>query len=300
MTRLLLTVGEALAVFLAETAPLASANRFERIVSGAEVNVAVGFVRAGHRSKLVTRVGSDALGDAVARQLTAWRVDLHASRDPDRPTGVLIRTTGGATRGEAMHLRHGAAAETLQPTDVDAVWSDEVDVVFVSGVTAVRSASAAAAVRRTVELARSTGALVVVDPNLRPALAPAEAFARELAPLRGQIDIAIGDATELALLAGTSEQRAVATLLEQGARLVVEKGGADGAIAYDGRQRLTEPAHRAGSDVVDSVGAGDAFAAALIAAVLEDAPLRHVLNRAAAAAARVVTIRGDLPAETPS
>lgn len=297
MTRQLFTLGEVLAVFLADTIPLAGATRFERIVSGAEVNVAVGFVRAGHRARLLTRVGEDALGHAVTRQLAAWRVETRATYDPHRPTGVLVRTTGAVSRGEAVNLRRGAAVEALKPADVDAAWSEDVDAVFVSGVTAVRSASAAAAVRRTVQLARDVGALVVVDPNLRPALAPPEAFARELAPLRGQIDIAIGDAAELAVLAGTSEGDAVAALLHQGAQLVVEKRGADGATGYDGMRRLSEPAHQAESDVIDTVGAGDAFAGALIAAVLEEAPLHRALNRAAAAAASVVTVRGDIPTE---
>ncbi len=53
-----------------------------------------------------------------------------------------------------MHLRQDAAATELAPADVDAAWSPEVDVVFVTGITAVRSDSARGAVERLVTLAR--------------------------------------------------------------------------------------------------------------------------------------------------
>jgi len=297
VSRLLFTTGEALAVFLADGpgTRLAEANRFDRIVSGAEVNTAVGFVRAGHQARLVTRVGKDALGDAVETQLTEWGVDAAMIRDAERPTGVLVRTVGGADRGEAMQLRRGAAIEGLTPDDIDAHWTSEVDAVFVTGVTVVRSASAAEAVRRSVELARASGALVVVDPNLRPSLAAASVFGRELATLRGRIDIAIGDAEELALLADTSAAEAPAALLASGARLVVTKLGAHGVVATDGARTLSAPAQATSGELVDTVGAGDAFAAELIASMLEGDGLADTLERASTAAAAVVRVRGDIP-----
>jgi 2-dehydro-3-deoxygluconokinase len=301
VSRLLFTAGEALAVFLAEDRPedaasrLAEATRFDRIVSGAEVNTAVGFVRAGHRARLVTRLGCDALGDAVDTQLADWGVDARITRDAERATGVLVRTVGGADRGEAVQLRRGAAIEGLTPDDIDAHWTPDADAVFVTGVTLVRSASAAAAVRRSVTLARASGALVVVDPNLRPSLAPASVFARELALLRGRLDVAIGDPAELALLSDTSAADAPATLLAAGARLVVTKLGADGVTATDGVRTVSAPAQAAPHELVDTVGAGDAFAAELIAAVLDGEALSDVLDRASTAAADVVRVRGDIP-----
>lgn len=299
MSRTLFTAGEALAVFLADDGPasrLADATRFDRIVSGAEVNVAAGFVRAGHRARVVTRVGCDALGDAVENQLAGWGLDARVGRDPERATGVLVRTVGGTDRGEAVQLRRGAAIEGLGPDDVDAHWAPDTDVVFVTGITAVRSSSAAAAVRRTADLARAAGALVVVDPNLRPSLAPVSAFARELTYFRDRCDIALGDPDELALLSGTSTADAPAALLAAGARLVVTKLGADGVVATDGPHTVSAPAQATADVVVDTVGAGDAFAAELIAAVLDDEDLVDTLERASAAAAEVVRVRGDIPA----
>jgi sugar/nucleoside kinase (ribokinase family) len=296
VSELIFTVGEALAVFLAhDPGPLAGATRFDRLVAGAEVNVAAGLVQEGHRARVVSRVGDDPLGDAVEHQIARWGLGACISRDAARPTGTLIRTIGGADRGEAVHLRVGAAAEALTPADVDEAWTDDVAAVFVTGITMVRSDSAAAAVERAVVLARRVGALVVVDPNVRPALADRASFRVALRPLRGRIDIAVGDPDELALLAGTGEQDAVATLLGSGCRMVVTKLGAAGAMATAATgQSSRVPAYVSAGELVDTIGAGDGFTAGFLAGILDGESVESALERGALRAAAVVRTRGDV------
>jgi sugar/nucleoside kinase (ribokinase family) len=290
----LFTVGEVLAVFLAHDPELSTARRYERITSGAEVNVAAGFVAAGHRASLVSRVGDDSLGVAVERDLRGWGLDLHLTRDAERHTGVLVRTVGGNDRGDAVNLRRGAAIEAVDAGDIDRAWKDHVDAIFVSGTTAVRSGSARGAVERMVERATAAGSMVVVDPNVRPALGTEADFREALMALRGRIDIALGDRRELALLAGADDSSAVEDLLRQGARLVVEKRGRDGVVAFDSRGEWSYPALVPSSEVVDTVGAGDAFTAGLIAAVLEGDDVQVALERGSQQAAAVVRFRGDV------
>lgn len=295
MTKTLFTVGEALAVFLAIEPDLSTCRAYERITSGAEVNVAAGFVVAGHRARLVTRVGDDALGTVVERDLQRWGIEALLARDDERHTGVLVRTVGGHDRGDAVNLRRGAAIEALDPAQIDQAWQDDTDAVFVSGTTAVRSAGARAAVERMVHRARSAGALVVVDPNVRPSLGTERDFHESLVALRGRIDIALGDRRELALLAGSDESAAAETLLQQGVQLVVEKRGADGVVAFDAHGAYASAALVSMSEVVDTVGAGDAFAAGVIAALLGGADVPQALERGSMQAAVVVRARGDIP-----
>ncbi|KQO95709.1 carbohydrate kinase family protein [Leifsonia sp. Leaf264] len=290
----LFTLGEALAVFLADdfaagriTPPVANSD-YRRIVAGSESNVAVGVVRMGHEATLVTRVGTDDLGGSVSTQLSDWGIDARIIKDP-RPTGVLVRGLNGVG---AIHLRGGSAATALSPEDVDRAWSPDVAAVFVTGITAVRSPSAASAVERTVELARRQGALVIADPNLRPALGTGTEYARALRPLRGRVDVAVGDLAELAVLAGTEEDVAVRALLESGCRLVVTKLGAAGVRATDGAREITMPS--AATRVVDTVGAGDSFAAGLIAGLLEDLPFEDSIDLGTRVAASVVATVGDV------
>jgi 2-dehydro-3-deoxygluconokinase len=292
MTALLLTVGEALAVFLASDGqPLAAANQFQRIISGAEVNVAAGFIRLGHRARLVTRVGEDGLGDAIAAGLPALGIDARVGRS-SRPTGVIIRDAAGPDGGRAVHLRAGAAAEELEPADIDQAWSPDVGLVFVTGITAVRSPSARAAVERLVRTARAAGALVVADPNLRTTLTTPAGCGAALAGIRGQVDIALGDALELSLLAGAAPADAPEALIGQGARLVVTKLGADGAVAFDGRDRFEVPTFA--STVVDTVGAGDAMTAGLLVGLVEGLSTHDALVLGARTAAAVVAMLGDI------
>jgi sugar/nucleoside kinase (ribokinase family) len=289
---MLFTVGEALAVFLVDQdLPMSEATRFRRTVAGAETNVAAGVIKLGLPARLVTTVGQDALGDAVVGTLSNWKIDTRVERSL-KPTGVLIRTLAPGIPAVAVHLRDNSAATEIRVEQIDAAWSDEVSVVFVTGITAVRSASAKAAVERTVELARASGALVVADANLRLRLGDATAFTNALAGIRGKIDIAIGDLTELAILAGSPESAAVTTLLSLGCGIVITKLGADGAEATDGSHIFRTPTFA--TEIIDTVGAGDAFAAGFIAAHLREESLEECLRWGSVVAASVVATAGDI------
>ncbi len=288
----LFTLGEALAVFLPQNnASMASATLYRRTVAGSETNVAVGVTRLGIPARLVTIVGNDALGDAVESTLREWGIDAVVGRS-ERATGVLVRELAGGEPARAVHLRTASAATELAPAHVDSAWSGEAAAVFVTGITAVRSASARAAVVRAVELARSTDALVIADPNFRSSLGSRAQFSSALSAIRGRVDVAVGDEHELALLSGTSARDAVAALLDQGCRLVITKFGSDGAAATDGS--LEYRVDSLAAHVKDTVGAGDAFAAGLVVGLIEGASVPRTLELASAVAARVVESEGDI------
>jgi 2-dehydro-3-deoxygluconokinase len=291
-TQHLMTVGEALAVFIVDDGlGLEEAVRFRRTVAGAELNVAHGFVRLGHEAEMVTAVGDDALGTAVIDRLRTSGVTPHVSR-VDAATGVLVREPARGGAFESLHLRERSAATQLTPAMVEAAWHEGVSLVHVTGITLVRSPSARDAALALVGLARAQGALVVLDPNLRRRLAPAERFAVELSRLRGLVDLVVGDPAELALAAGTAPDDAASALLDQGCRVVVTKHGAAGSEATDGTGHATQPA--VPTTVVDTVGAGDAFTAGFLAGYLETDDLHEGLELGAQVAARVVATPGDL------
>lgn len=289
----LFTLGEALAVFISDDTPsLQTARRYQRTVAGSEANVAVAVARLGLWARLLTVVGSDGLGDAVDSDLQRWGVDAVVGRS-QRSTGVLVREpAGGTTPARAVHLRQSSAATELSPEWVDTAWQSDPQTVFVTGITAVRSDSARAAVNRAVERGREAGALIVVDPNYRPALAPSDAFTAALSGLRGRIDVAIGDLDELALLTGRDASVAVRVLLDEGCRWVIVKRGAEGAAGYDGKTEIVVPSRA--SSVLDTVGAGDAMAAGVVAGLAKGDTLSESLERGAALAARVVATVGDV------
>lgn len=289
------TFGEAMGLLVTDPPrPLRSAGSFARSVCGAELNVAVGLSRLGHRSGWFGRVGDDPFGLSILDRLRAEEVDVsRAVADPAAPTGLLIRDTHPERRVNVLYWRHGSAASRLGPADVDVGYIASARVLHVTGITPALSPSCADAVATAIRAARSAGVTVSFDPNLRLRLWTASQAAHVLAPLAGYADVVLTGATEARRLSGQSTaEDGAAWFLHQGARLVVVKLGAAGAWATDGTRQWSVPAHQV--TLVDPVGAGDAFAAGFLAARLEGADVPGCLERAALVAAMAVQVAGDI------
>jgi len=271
------TFGEAMALMLAEPGvPLRRAHTFRRQVAGAESNVAIGLARLGHRVGWFGRVGADAFGDAVLGALRAEGVDVsRAVVDPEAPTGLLARDCSAARPTEVAYYRRGSAGSRLRPSDVDTGYLGTARWLHVTGITPVLSDGAAAATEAAVRAAHAAGVRVCLDPNIRRRLADPARAAALLRPLLGYADLVVAAEDEADLLG------------DLGPGLVVIKRGSHGARAGD----IEVPAIRVPE--VDTVGAGDAFAAGLLSALLRAAPLDVALREASAVAALCVAAPGD-------
>lgn len=291
-----ITLGEALVALVAEgSAAMADVTRFHRHVAGAEANVAVGVARLGHSVAFVGRVGKDGFGTAIVRRLRAEGVDVTGvSVEAASQTGVLVRERRSIGASEVEYYRLGSAGSRLSPTDVEAR-ADSIRTarwLHLTGITPALSATARAAVERAVGLAREGDATVSLDVNLRRKLWADDEASSVLWPLASQVDVVFGDPDELAVLAGGTN--APNRLSEAGVGTVVVKLGVDGAELHDAAAPLlVEPALPV-LQVVDEVGAGDAFCAGFIAARLEGLDHRTALGWANACGAAVVSVEGDI------
>ncbi|CAN5676070.1 sugar kinase [soil metagenome] len=288
------TFGEAMTLLRAETGiPLRSATRFERDVAGAETNVAIGLARLGVRVSLTLRLGNDAFGEAVAGACRAEGIALRVVTDDHRPTGLLIRDVLADRPIEVVYHRSGSAASALEVTDLPLDDIAPARVLHVSGITPLLSLSAAEATRAAVIAARDGGTMVSFDPNLRRRRAdPATAVAC-WAPIIEHSDIVLASVDEAEVIAGTTEPDAIASSLhERGVGVVVVKDGAAGCWASEGHGIIEQPAF----DVrcVDPVGAGDAFAAGFLFAVLDNRDVPEALLAGSAVAACAVQVAGDI------
>jgi 2-dehydro-3-deoxygluconokinase len=289
------TFGEAMALLLAEPGvPLRRATAFRRQVAGAESNVAVGLARLGHRVGWFGRVGADAFGDAVLATLRADGIDVsRAVVDDTAPTGLLARDCSADRPTEVAYYRRDSAGSRLRPSDVDRFYVATAGWLHVSGVTPVLSPTAAEATTAAVEAARTAGVPVCFDPNIRRRLCPPEEAVKILGPLVEYADVVVAGEDEALLLVGAGDvAEAGDRLIGRGARLVVVKRGVRGAWATDGDSRFEVPAFPVRA--VDPVGAGDAFAAGLLSALLRQVPVDRALREAAAVAALCVATPGDL------
>ena len=286
--RVLLAIGETMAM-VAPVLPerLADADAFRLDAGGAESNVAAHVASAGHVARWFSRLGDDPLGHRIARQLAERRVDVSTVVfDPRHPTGVYFKDPGHGVR----YYRAGSAASHLAPEDADAVALDDVAIVHVSGITAALSESAAGFLDRLVDRAHASGATVSFDVNHRAALWDAASAAGPLAALARRADVVFVGRDEAETLWGTTDAASVRALFPEVAELVV-KDGDIGATAFTPAGDEFVPALRV--EVVEAVGAGDAFAGGYLGALLDGAPLAERLRRGHARAALTLQTTSD-------
>jgi 2-dehydro-3-deoxygluconokinase len=274
--------------------PLGEATSFTRTLAGAEFNVAIGVARLGCTTGWIGRVGHDSAGSAVIARLRGEGVETsQVAVDPRYPTGLLVRDCHAVRPITVEYYRTGSAGSRISPDDIAAEYVAGARTLIVSGITPLLSDDARAAQARALDLAHTSGCCVVFDPNLRTKLARPDRATSVLRPLAARARIVLAGLDEAQLLSGQSEPAAAAGwFLDQGAQLVVIKSGPDGSWATDGTRTWKQPAFRV--PVLDPVGAGDAFAAGLLAGILRGGDTAQALREAAAVAALVVATAGDI------
>jgi ribokinase len=238
---------------------------------GGGANVASWLAKAGVEVTLIGRVGKDALAPVALSGLEG--VDLQVVRDPVRATGTCVVLV--APGGERTMLPDPGANDALTVSDLPPL---DGDVLHVSGYSLLRPGSRAAALA-AIDRAREAGMKVSVDPASAAPLANDPVFLQRIAP----IDLLLPNADEAAVLGP-----------QPGVPELVVKHGAGGALWTDGVRRV-EGAAVAVDDVVDTTGAGDAFAAGFLSAWLAGGP-EAALATAARCAAEVVSRVGSRPA----
>jgi 2-dehydro-3-deoxygluconokinase len=253
--------GEAMVLVTpADGQPLEYASTASLHVAGAELNLCAAAARLGARAAFCTRVGADPFGRRVIAAAERLGVDTALlAVDPVRPTGVYFKDvhTDGARR--VYYYRAGSAASTMDATDAGRLLAARPALVVVSGITASLGPGPLAAVRAVLRDARTQGTRVVLDPNLRPTLAPVEEQVARIGPLLGDVDILLLGLDEAEPVFGTADPDGVfAAARTAGVGETVLKAGPDGCyvVGPDGLVRLPSAA----TVVVDPVGAGDAFA----------------------------------------
>lgn len=285
-------VGETMALITPTDAALSSAGAATISLAGAESNVAAGIAAAGHHAAWVSRLGDDPLGSRIASELSRRGIQVWAERDENAQTGVMFKDPG-AEGSSVFYYRRGSAASRMTPGVVSADRLTGVRIVHTTGITPALSPTCRAMVDRLFDDARAAGALVSFDVNDRRPLWSMADAAATLARLANAADIVFVGRDEAERVWGTATASEIRAFLP-GCALLVVKDGDVGATAYD---RDADPVFVPAPtvEVVEPVGAGDAFAAGFLTATIEDRPLAERLQTGHDAAARVLAIAADMP-----
>jgi ribokinase len=252
---------------------------------GSAANTAAWLAEAGAEPVLVGRVGDDDRGRTMRDDLRAAGVEAALAVDPELPTGTCIVLVG--PDGERTMAPDAGANDALSDADVSDELLASAAHLHVAGYALLRSGSRPAA-RAAISRALERGMSVSVDPSSAALLSPEFLHHAEGAGLL------LPNAEEARMLSGELDPERAARALAARFGEVVVTLGAGGALWTDGRASLHCDAVPVEA-VVDSTGAGDAFAAGLLAKRMDGAGPDAALAAGARLAARAVSRPGGRP-----
>lgn len=296
-----LCIGETMTLVApVDATPLAESDLFTLHMGGAESTVALYLAELGHDVAWASAVGHDPLGRRIVGEITAHGVDTSLVRFlDDAPTGVYFKDPGdGATT--VYYYRKGSAASTMSPASLDGLPLREVPFVHVSGITAGLSQSCLDMLHRLFDLCIGSPTRISFDVNYRPGVWPTEQAAPILLEFARRSDVVFVGRDEAAVLWDTSDAESVAALISgSGHRvetLVVKDGGV-GATEISAAETTFVPAQQV--EVVEVVGAGDAFAAGYLSGLMTGKDAHGRLSMGHELAARALSSTSDfVPAST--
>lgn len=266
---------------------LQDVRTFGKFLGGSATNVAVAAARYGHSVTALTGVGDDPFGLFVIEELERLGVDAsHVVTDPRFNTPVTFCEIFPPDHFPLYFYRQPTTPDLeLGIDDLPGTLADaRILWLTASGLSAEPSRSAHHA---AVERQRSGKA--VLDLDYRPRFWSDEAEAsREVGALLGHVDVAVGNLEECRIAVGESEpERAADALLERGVEIAVVKQGMRGTLAKSRSERTFVPATAV--DVVNGLGAGDAFGGAICHGLLSGWDLTRMISFASAAGAIVAS-----------
>ncbi len=290
-----MALGEAMVEF---NQTRAGEPHYQQGFGGDTSNAIIAAARAGAKTAYLSRVGDDAFGHSLLGLWQAEQVDTHAvTQDASAATGIYFVSHGPGGH-EFSYLRAHSAASRMNPdwlSGAPASCIAQAQWLHVSGISMAISSSACDTVLAAMALARAAGTQVSLDANLRLKLWP---LARAQACIRqaiGLCDVFLPSYDDMVTLTGLTDAQAIVEWCHsQGARQVVLKLGADGAIVSSSvspaadAARSTVAGHRV--TAVDATGAGDCFSGNLLARLAAGDSLQAAAHYANAAAA--LTVQG--------
>lgn len=266
-----ITLGESMILLASRDGlPLTQTNDFSIHVAGAESNVALYLADAGVPVSWLSAVGDDPFGERLVSYLSSHKVDTSlVKRDSTRPTGVFFKNHD-AHKTSVYYYRGGSAASAMSPESLAAMrslcFSDKAPkLLHLSGVTAALSDSCLALSKESMRIAHEAGIDVSFDVNFRPGLWQADTAGPILQELANLADIVLVGLDEAQALWGCTTPEDVQKLLPDVEEIIVKDGGI-GATWFSVADSKFVPAPAV--NIVEVVGAGDAFAAGFITARL--------------------------------
>ncbi|EWT02043.1 5-dehydro-2-deoxygluconokinase [Intrasporangium oryzae NRRL B-24470] len=268
--------------------PLDEVRTFERFLGGSAASVTVAAARHGRRAALISRTGDDPFGRFVHRQLLTMGVDdaFVGTVRGGPPTPITFCEVFPPDHFPIWFYRHPTAPDLLiEPESLPLQAIREAGVYWSTVTGLSQEPSRSAHVAAWEERAGRTH--TVLDLDYRATFWPDAATAHDqVQRALAHVTVTVGNREECAIATGeTDPELAAQALVDRGVELAVVKLGRDGVLALSDSERVHVGAFPV--EVVNGLGAGDAFGGALVHGLLSGWDLERVLNFANVAGAIV-------------
>jgi len=283
-----------------------STKNFERIeqaheleirVAGAESNFAIAFARLGGRAAWISKLTNNPLGRFIVNKIREHGVDVsHVIWTNDHRVGLYFIEFGKKPRPtQVIYDRKNSAISNIHPNEVNWEVLKDYDAFHTTGITVALSENCKRVIEIGINKAKEFDTKVSFDVNYRSKLwSPEEAF-KALDPILKNVDILLvtkDDARNVLKVQGTYEEMITELNEKYNPEVTVLTLGSKGVMAIkNGKMYRVDPYEL---EVVDRIGAGDAFDGGFVYEYLRTGDVERALNSGVAMAAFAHTIPGDI------
>jgi 2-dehydro-3-deoxygluconokinase len=254
----------------------------------------IALARLGYKTGWISRLGNDEFGRYIRYALQGEGIDLsQVTTDELLPTGILFKEQYHNPNPNVYYYRKNAAVTAITAQLINPDYLAQAKILHLTGITPALSAGAREAVFEAIRIAREHSMMVSFDPNLRLKLWDADIARETLLEMACYADIIFPGDDEAEFLLGTRDHYEICCQFHAlGCKIVVLKLGKDGCLISDGKEFVRVDGYHV-HHLVDTVGAGDGFAAGFLAGVLEQKTLRECGELANGVGAMATLVRGD-------
>lgn len=293
-----IAIGELLIDIIADSPgiPLEEQTTFRRFAGGAPANFAVGVRRLGLSSGVITKVGEDFFGKFLLNTLKNEKVDISQIKTTKEYKTALAFVGLDENRSPSFSFYRSPCADImLTKEEIDENYFKSAKLLM-CGTVSMADEPARSAIFKAIELAKKNGLKIACDPNLREDLWHFKDPKEHIFKILKDIDIFLPSISEAEFITGVKGEKAFEAILDLGPSIVSVTHGAEGSTILTKDEKFSAPSFKV--EVVDTTGAGDAYAAGLVVGLLTGMPLERIPYFGNAVSALKITKKGAMNVPT--
>lgn len=291
-----LLFGESMGLFIAqEQGELDEITRFKKSVAGAELNVAIALKRLGHNVSYITKLGDDFLGKYIKKIIVKEGIDTKFIKfDKEKKTGLMFKSKVENGDPKIAYYRMDSAFSNIGINDLNNINFKELDILHLTGIPLAISENCRKIACFLIKKAKENKVYITFDPNIRIDLwENRETMIKVINNIAKECDLILPGIMEGKLLTGCSSIEDIAKFYQNlGVKEIIIKDGGNGAYVKTSNNDFYQKGFYV-EKVIDTVGAGDGFAAGIISGKLEGLTIKECIIRANAIGAMQVQVVSD-------